>query len=327
MTKALLKNIFLNIGGEKFLRNRNRTPRILFWHGVDINPDPVIEAEGISKDKFLKQLDYLQKHYEIISIDEFYGRYENDSFNGKEIVLTFDDGYKNNLTVLAPLLKDRKLPFTVFISTSNISTGGLFPTSILRLMVFGANLTELKIKTLDKSFLLQTEEQKKESYKILSKYLKESEIDVVEKICEDLLSNISKKELDSLLEKHSSLKPLTWDEVRELKQFDCTIGSHCIDHICCHSNQKEDEVKRQISDSKKIIESELNEPCNYFAYPNGNYTPFSNECVKEAGYLMGFSTKNTYINTKIDQYQAMPRISVPFGIDTFKIIINLYPKK
>ena len=43
---------------------------------------------------------------------------ENIPGDGLQIALTFDDGYRDNLYVAAPLLQKYKIPFTVFVTTS-----------------------------------------------------------------------------------------------------------------------------------------------------------------------------------------------------------------
>lgn len=327
MIKSTLKKAFLFFGGDIYLRNRNRTPRILFWHGVDENLTYPVEAESIEIKDFIEQIDYLEKHFEIISIGDFYLRYNKDKLNGHEVVLTFDDGYRNNLTVLAPELKKRNLPFTVYISTSNISEGKLFPTSISRLMVYGSSLKSLSIPSINLTLSIDNEEEKENSYKIINKHIKESNLKEVETICDELIQNLNTNEWNDLVNRYKSVTPMTWEEVKALKKYNCTIGSHCIDHICCHENQDNNVIEHQISESKRIIERELGVSCDYFAYPNGDYTPFSNKCVSEAGYLMGVSTKKVRLNKKEDQIEAMPRVSVPFNVDTFRILINLYPNK
>lgn len=325
--KSQFKNIFVNFGGSYILRKINRTPRVLFWHGVDDNPDSLVEAESINKNNFIKQIDYLNKNFEIISIQEFYFRLKNNAFKGTEIVLTFDDGYKNNLKVLAPILKKRNLPFTVFITTNNITNGTIFPTSIVRLIVFGSHLNELNLPSINKKYSLNSLSDKKNTACELSKILKTSELSVVKFICEDILGNINQSHLNYLMTKYHSIKPLTWEEVKDLSSYGCTIGSHCLDHICCHTNQIDIEVKNQILQSKLLIESVLNQPCDYFAFPNGDFTDFAIKCVENSGYKLGFSTRKERINTSMIQFPCVPRISVPYDFNTFQILVNYYPKK
>ena len=86
-------------------------------------------------------------------------------------------------------------------------------------------------------------------------------------------------------------------------------------------------MKFQIIKSKEIIEEKLGVNCNYFAYPNGDYTDFSNQCVIDAGYKLGFTTRIKKLEKNTKFFYNIPRMSVPYNINTFKIYINLYPKK
>jgi len=322
-----IKDAFVVLGGDRILRVTNRTPRVLFWHGVDNIKDAVVEAETCNSNTFINQIKYLKRNYEIVSIDEFYNRYVTNSFTGKEIVLTFDDGYKNNLTVVAPFLKSLYIPFTVFISTNHISSGALFPTSIVRLLIFGSQLTRIEIPLIGIKAELKTHEQKKSVADKLEQIIKSAPNTQAIRINEELLLNVTSTKLQELVSYYSSLTPMNWDEVRDLRKYNCTIGSHCLDHICCHENQDESEILKQILESKQVIESELEMPCHYFAYPNGDYTDYSNKCIKESGYRLAFSArKDRILETGGDSF-CMPRIHVPHEINTFKIFINLHPIK
>ena len=72
----------------------------------------------LSIDSFTRHLDYLQANYQIVSLDEFVrARRENISLPANAAVLTFDDGVRNFLTVVAPLLLEKAVPVTSFIMT------------------------------------------------------------------------------------------------------------------------------------------------------------------------------------------------------------------
>lgn len=322
---SALKNIVTSIGITELIRIVHYTPRILVWHSIDHLLNPTIEAEGQHIESFLQQIKYLKKRYDLISMDTFYERLMDDSFNHKEIVLTFDDGYKNNLHVVAPVLRRHQIPFTVFISTNHITNGDVFPTSLVRLIVDGSSCQEIDIPTLKIKSKLSTEKERIALKNILSSKLKTSPNQIVKSICNDLHNNISKDEFQSLISKYQSVIPLNWAEVNELRNFGGTIGSHCMDHFCCHSAQSNEETAMQIIESKKMIEQKTGTVCHYFAYPNGNYTPFSNQCVASASYRLGFSTQKKRITTQSD-LNCMPRIQVPEHINEFKLHINIHPK-
>jgi len=324
--KQIFKKTFLKLKGDKLLKQINKTPRVLFWHGVDNIVDNEVEAESFDVDVFRSHINYLANNFEIISIDEFHKRFKDNNFTHNEIVLTFDDGYSNNLNTVAPILNKKSLPFTVFISTEHIETGTLFPTSIARLIILGSELKSISVPSIDiNKVSIAMNNSKANIYSYVSSKLKSKPLVDVRKIVSDLINNLSETQYTDLIEKYKSVKPMTWDEVVRIHQLGATIGSHCKYHICCHAAQDDNEVKEQIFDSKRIIEDKLNDECRYFAYPNGNYTDNSNFYVKEAGYKLGFSTdKNNRIKENSDK-SIIPRIGVPQNIETFKIYVNLYP--
>ena len=103
--------------------NRKRVV-ILCYHGVterrERHPN---DRHGlhIRADRFETQLDYLRKHFNVISLAEFVeARNRNVSLPDRAVVLTFDDGYRNFLTSALPRLAARDLPVSVFLITDNI---------------------------------------------------------------------------------------------------------------------------------------------------------------------------------------------------------------
>ncbi len=324
--KQVCKNLFFKCKVDRLLNYYNRTPRILFWHSIDIKSHGDADAEVIDVDVFKKQIEYLNRYYEIISIEEFEKRLSSNSFTNKEIVLTFDDGYRNNLTIVAPILNKLGLPFTVFISSQHIETGELYPTSVARLVLNGSNLKRITLPSQNKEFDLSTNELRQQASKELNAMLKVLTVEEVQHIVQDLISNLDAPTWNRLKEIYSSVKPMSIQEVVELSKTGATIGSHCKYHICCHSNQDVIELKRQIEESKQIIENWIGKPCNYFAYPNGDYTEQSNEFVAQC-YNLGFSTKGTQQISQTNHKAIIPRFSVPGNMDTFKILLNLNPRK
>jgi len=321
--KKLLVRLFLFFKGDVILRSINRTPRVLFYHGIDNIKYPDVEAENIDISVFEKHIKYLIKHYDIISIDEFNRRFREDKFTNREIVLTFDDGYANNLYVVDPILSKYNLPFTVFASTEHIDTGHFFPTSINRIIVHGAGVDEVRIPSQDLILPLKTKEERDYAANTISNLLKTLTLEDMKTITQELIDNVSEKEWKRLEEKHKSQRPMTWDELIELsKKPNVTIGSHCKWHICCHSNQEKEVVRREIEESKKDLETKLGVECKYFAYPNGDFTEYSNMIVKE-NYSMGFSIKGKERVSRNNNIALIPRIGVPAKLDIFKIIINL----
>ena len=100
----------------------------LCYHGVTERPtrnpeDP--KGLHVNHRRFAAHLDFLQKHYQVIPLDN----YINAHHCGRElphysVVLTFDDGFRNFFTTAAPMLAERQMPATVFLITDKASENG-----------------------------------------------------------------------------------------------------------------------------------------------------------------------------------------------------------
>lgn len=317
----LKRKAFILSGMNAARRRANRNPHILFWHGVGTTVAPVVCPEVFGETLFKKQMRYLRRHYDVISVAELDKRLNEQRLTGREVVLTFDDGYVNNLTAVAPILSDMALPFTVFVSTDNISTGDFYPTTVNRLVTIAAGLDKLDMPSLGQSFTMPTYTERVAVAKQISAQMKSRPLDDVKAIVADLIGNLTPDRWEALKERFSHLRPMNWDEVRQLAAMDnVTIGSHCMWHICCHERQSEDVVRQQIVESKQLIESQLQRPCDYFAYPNGSFTAFSNGCVDDT-YQLGFSAE-TKTSVSLQDKNVLPRIAAYIDMDLFKILLS-----
>src|SRR5436853_5652606 len=92
---------------------------ILCYHGVTRSPHKVSsDPWDLTLDvrTFAAQLEFLHKHYNMISLHSFLSaKQKNAPLAPYSVMLTFDDGPRNFYTLAAPLLKKFSLPATVFV--------------------------------------------------------------------------------------------------------------------------------------------------------------------------------------------------------------------
>lgn len=100
--------------------NRRRVV-VLCYHSVTRRPDLVaadLHKQCIAYDLFITQLDYLRRRYRVVSLRDYVAaRREGRSLPDYSVVLTFDDGVRDFLTLVAPALKARALAATAFVIT------------------------------------------------------------------------------------------------------------------------------------------------------------------------------------------------------------------
>jgi peptidoglycan/xylan/chitin deacetylase (PgdA/CDA1 family) len=85
---------------------------------------------------------------------------------------------------------------------------------------------------------------------------------------------------------------LTWDQVRHLKKRNIDFGGHTVTHPFL-SRLSPDQVTWEVTECKRRIELELQEPVDYFAYPSGRNEDFGSwnkDAIRSAGYRAAVST-------------------------------------
>jgi peptidoglycan/xylan/chitin deacetylase (PgdA/CDA1 family) len=107
------------------LRERGEMPvAILFYHRIaDKHPN----AWTMSRRNFAEQLDWLQQHYDIVSLAEAQRRIRAPFCDRPTVAITFDDGYSENAEYAIAELARRNLTATYFVSTEFVRTGLPFP--------------------------------------------------------------------------------------------------------------------------------------------------------------------------------------------------------
>ncbi|MBU0548540.1 MAG: polysaccharide deacetylase family protein [Candidatus Omnitrophica bacterium] len=89
------------------------TVPILVYHSIDYKE----ESPFVVPENFIKQLEYIKrKGYEVITLDELVESIKSKKqLKRNKVVITFDDGYKNNFKYAYPILKRFGFPATVFL--------------------------------------------------------------------------------------------------------------------------------------------------------------------------------------------------------------------
>lgn len=84
---------------------------------------------------------------------------------------------------------------------------------------------------------------------------------------------------------------LSWEEIKEMQSSGLiTFGSHTLGPEPLINIKSEDELKRQIRESKKILEEKLGRPVNLFSYPEGRFNEKIKKLVIDAGYKAAAAT-------------------------------------
>jgi peptidoglycan/xylan/chitin deacetylase (PgdA/CDA1 family) len=315
-------------------RLRKRSPAkclILMYHRVTDGPqDPW--SLCVSPKYFAEQLQVITKSFEQLSLQEMIQQLRNKNHNQRWIVLTFDDGYADNLYYAKPLLERYDVPSTFFISTGNVDKDREFWWDELeRLLLQPSKLPDylsLNIKGHNYQWKLGESSIYSEhdhhqfcSWKIWQKPPTNRHLLYIKlwQLLKPLYAEDREKMINAL-QKWARVEPegrithrsLSSEELIKLKKgeiFD--IGAHTATHPTLSSLPVHIQ-KQEIQQSKHFLEEVLNRTVNSFAYPYGakaDYTYQTITIAKESAFNCACSLFEGSVGPSTDYYE-LPRFQV-----------------
>lgn len=271
-------------------RQHNGEVLVLMYHGVSKDEWGCSDKDWlqVKESEFAKQMHHLSRHYDVIRLSEAYKHVVVPDRSSKpKVVLTFDDGYANNLTVACPILERFRFPATVFVATAKTISGGLFWYDKLRVALNG-NIPDNAIQDIVNGF-------------------KELHPGVIDAAVDNFITERG-YEIDPDCEK--AYQMLTVEQIHDLHDTGLIdIDSHTHRHEILARLDSITEADETITTSLNVI-SGLGIPCRkYFCYPNGWYGPEHAQLVKNLGFFGAVSTKPGWWTDPKDIYD-IPRIGI-----------------
>jgi peptidoglycan/xylan/chitin deacetylase (PgdA/CDA1 family) len=273
---------------------------------------------------FERQVAYLRKHRDVISLNYLYDCIANGwKLDPRQVVLTFDDGYKNNLRIVGPLLSALKLPFAIFVSTRHIEEGQRLSTYWIRVALLYTEKKTVNLRSTNQSFSLTSREGRIAAAGRVVEVAKRAPLHQAEQIRNECIDQLTSGQRAELNNRFASDELMGWDDLGKLVAMGATVGSHCHDHCILHANQSDEEVRRQLTESKAAIEKHFGE-CEYLAYPNGTLSDISEvayDAARAVRFRMGLTTISGEVTQNTDCL-LMPRIHGATKYEEFCYLLN-----
>jgi peptidoglycan/xylan/chitin deacetylase (PgdA/CDA1 family) len=205
------------------------------------------------------------------------------------LLVTFDDGYRNNYTLAAPLLRKHGAPAVFFVSTGYIGADRLYWYDELKLRLAEWRGREIRVPGRSENELWPGElRARRDLAQRISAACKTIPNDARLEYIEYVRRETSEWSLGTA--ERETIRPMNWDEVRSLSEQGFEIGSHTVDHPIL-SRLDAAALRRELRGSKSRIEEITGKPCFAIAYPNGKTRDVSPAVIAEteaAGYELGF---------------------------------------
>ncbi len=249
----------------------------------------------LDSDEFSRQIKWLKHNTNILSEKSLIDCYKDGGFVHPEsstssVVITFDDGYRDNYTVAYPILKYHDVPAILFVATQMINSRQVAWWDIIAYLI--KHCSKPTISFDGRQFLMKT--QRKEAIAFFLQRMKQEQYEKTKYLLSELSEACEVGFPDPGLQ---NKEILTWDEIREMSQHQIAIGSHTHTHRVL-STLDVSAQKEEMLLSKMIIEENIGQPVLTISYPVGEphyITPETSIIAAACGYLLGFTT-NTGVN-------------------------------
>ena len=310
LPKRLAKKLYFYVRGDS-LRRRFASPSalILMYHGVSASPEN--RENGAFKHVFIgdfeEQVRFFCRHYTPVSLGELVSRLQTETLRGDEVVLTFDDGYRNNFLQAFPVLRKYEVPATVFLATDYIGTDRWLWLDEIEWMLRQSPRPELRLDAIGHTYDLGTPAHRTAAIGALKEALK---LDTPG-AAEEVLGELRAKAAVPPTPPFGDFAFLSWTEVREMSRQGVEFGAHGRSHRILTQIPTE-EARREILQSKSIIEQQIEQPVRYFGYPNGKAGDFSEtiQSICRPTFMCAVSAVCGRVGTAHPDLFALPRISV-----------------
>jgi peptidoglycan/xylan/chitin deacetylase (PgdA/CDA1 family) len=236
------------------------------------------------QDAFDKQVSFLKRNYDLITPSEIAEARKKN--RGRFIMLSFDDGYRDNFDLALPVLRAHGAVASFFICTGFIDHPRIAWWDEIAWMIRTSEAPVLPAGEWFTAEVPLTAGDRLEAVRTALKRFKELPGDRTGEYL-DFLRAVTRRQAGEI----GADLWMSWEMIRELSRAGMTIGAHTMSHQLL-GKLDEAEQKRQIAGSRDRIAAEVGVIPTAFAYPVGSRTAFNDvtkRLLREHGFETAFS--------------------------------------
>lgn len=284
---------------------------VLAYHRIADAADPGLEgfASNVSAtpDGFATHLDFLARHFQVVGVDDVLACLDaGDDLPERAALVTFDDGYRDNLDRAAPLLAERGMPATLFLTTGPTDGGPALYWDRAAWVVEHAERGSGDLPILGRREWSEPADRRAVIHEFVYA-TKRLPPDRREAALDALREAVGAPDGDRIPGLY-----LDWDGVRALRGW--AIGAHTVTHPVLTSVTPA-QAAAEIAGSTERIRAETGRPVRTLAYPNGldgDYDAAATAAARDAGIDLAFTLQPgpARMSEVCDQPMAVRRIYI-----------------
>lgn len=304
--------------------NRKKITIVMYHYVRELAHSRYPEIKGLDVTLFEEQLQYIQKHFDVICMEDLLDAYEQNDFSRipeRALLLTFDDGYIDHFTVVFPLLKKYGMQGSFFPNAKAVKEHKLLDVNKIHHILAAAPIDELMQ---DCFTMLDSRRQEgieipsnKSLYQELAvaNRFDPEEVIFVKRLLQNRLPEKMRGEMATeLFEKYVGVKEdcfarelyMTRDQIGCMKESGMFFGLHGYDHYWLGKMPPE-KMREDIRKALDYFSDVIDRKAWIMNYPYGNYSPDVIEYIKGQGCKLGITVEPRYAEPGKDDRYLLPR--------------------
>ena len=259
---------------------------VLGWHNIDPTPG-FPDPPGVGRLGFAKQLRTIARFANVLSLGDAVGRMEaGEPLPPRAVVLTFDDGYLDNLELGVPMLAEHGFPATFFLVPGFLS--GTVGAWWEDLSAAFERARAARLSVGESVYDLTTPASREAAHEAVRASVKT--LDHASRVAE--VARVS-EELDPAPTSVGEGLFMDWGGAKSLLAAGHEVGSHTVTHAILERETEAGQLT-ELADSRRELESGLGIPVDTLAFPNGSmgdYSETTTRLVAELGYRCAVTTR------------------------------------
>jgi peptidoglycan/xylan/chitin deacetylase (PgdA/CDA1 family) len=300
----------------------------MMYHRIS---EPDLDPWGlcVSPEHFAEQMEIINKYFHPLSMQDLLRHLQQDKVPNRSVVVTFDDGYVDNLDHAKPLLEHSDVPATVFLVTEAIVEEQNFWWDELEWALLQPGTLpdwfELRVNGSKYDWQLgdareySPQNRQKDRQRRPWEASPGSRLAFFYLIWQRLLELSKPERLEALdgirtwagasNDSRRGDRALSKDEVNVLGEGGLIeLGAHTITHPSLKALSTSQQMA-EISGSKAQLENIIGHPVISFSYPHGEYSVETIKLVQRAGFQGASTTHFKCVKSGADPFQ-LPRFQI-----------------
>lgn len=272
---------------------------VLMYHRILPAEADTFSHSGIivTPETFDRQMAFLARHFRTLTPVQFQQELATSSFGRRACLVTFDDGWWDNLEYALPVLKKHAIPAIVFVATGYIGTTDTFwQERLTRLLCLAATIDRIEPELVPGAGLERLTGANPDRIRLLAREfvttLKSRAPEIAQELIERLQTALSDN--PAVLDLGGD-RFMTWEEVNALRRSgQVTIGSHAHSHARLTTLGYKGALREFETSRRELARHGISDvfAC---AYPNGDVNDPVEAAATDAGFVLGFATRGGFV--------------------------------